>query len=198
VTSCTCGRSRSDGHRLVVDTDLGQTWAMAYPTKLLAADEQLIHDLHPHWKALVSPVVILVVVLGVGSFAAALMPAGSHQGLERLAVLVVGLLLLGMYSLRPFLHWITTHFVITDRRVLVRTGIFARTGRDIPLSRINDITFSHTFLERLLGCGTLVVESAGERGQVTLTEVPHVEQMQRELYDLVEKTDARLRGLKES
>ncbi|MCW2572768.1 MAG: rane-flanked domain [Frankiales bacterium] len=171
---------------------------MAYPTKLLAADEQLIHDLHPHWKALVSPVVILVVVLGVGSFAAALMPAGSHQGLERLAVLVVGLLLLGMYSLRPFLHWITTHFVITDRRVLVRTGIFARTGRDIPLSRINDITFSHTFLERLLGCGTLVVESAGERGQVTLTEVPHVEQMQRELYDLVEKTDARLRGLKES
>jgi uncharacterized membrane protein YdbT with pleckstrin-like domain len=170
---------------------------MAYPTKLLAADEQLIHDLHPHWKALVAPVVTLVVVLGIGSFAAALMPDGSHQGQERLALLVVGLLMIGYYSLRPFLRWITTHFVITDRRVLVRTGIFARTGRDIPLSRINDITFSHTFLERLLGCGTLVVESAGERGQVTLTEVPHVEQMQRELYDLVEKTDARLRGLTE-
>jgi len=170
---------------------------MAYPTKLLAADEKLVHDLHPHWKALVSPVITLVLVLGIGSFVAARMPEGSRQGLGRLAVLVVGLLLLGFYVVRPFLRWVTTHFVITDRRVLVRTGILARTGRDIPLSRINDITFSHTFLERLLGCGTLVVESAGERGQVTLSEVPRVERVQRELYDLVESTDERLRGVRE-
>jgi uncharacterized membrane protein YdbT with pleckstrin-like domain len=170
---------------------------MAYPTKLLAADETLIHDLHPHWKALISPVVTLVLVLGIGGFIASAIPAGDHQGQLRLAVLVVGLLLLGFYSLRPFLRWITTHFVITDRRVLVRTGILARSGRDVPLSRINDITFSHTFLERLLGCGTLVIESAGERGQVTMTEVPKVERVQRELYDLVERTDNRLRGIKE-
>jgi len=171
---------------------------MAYPTKLLAADETLVHDLHPHWKALISPVTTLVLVLGIGSFLAARMPAGAHQGLGRLAVLGVGLLLLACFVLRPFLRWITTHFVITDRRVLVRTGIFARTGRDIPLSRINDITFSHTFVERLLGCGTLVVESAGERGQVTLSEVPRVETVQRELYDLVESTDERLRGVRET
>ena len=76
-------------------------------------------------------------------------------------------------------------------------GILARTGRDVPLSRINDITFSHTFLERILGCGTLVIESAGERGQVTMTEVPRVERVQRELYDLVERTDNRLRGITE-
>jgi uncharacterized membrane protein YdbT with pleckstrin-like domain len=171
---------------------------MAYPTKLLAADEKLVHDLHPHWKALITPVVTLILVLGIGGYAAAAMPDGSHQGLGRLAVLVVAVILLAAYSLRPFLRWITTHFVITDRRVLVRTGIFARTGRDVPLSRINDITFSHTFLERLLGCGTLVVESAGERGQVTLTEVPRVERVQRELYDLVENTDERRRGITEA
>jgi uncharacterized membrane protein YdbT with pleckstrin-like domain len=171
---------------------------MAYPTKLLAADEKLIHDLHPHWKALISPVVTLVLVLGVGGFIASAIPQGPHQGKYRLGVLFVGLVLLGMYSLRPFLRWITTHFVITDRRVLVRTGILARTGRDVPLSRINDITFSHTFLERILGCGTLVIESAGERGQVTMTEVRHVEKVQRELYDLVERTDERLRGIKEA
>ena len=170
---------------------------MAYPTKLLAADENLIHDLHPHWKALISPVVTLVLVLGIGGFIASAIPDGDHQGQERLGVLVVGLVLLAVYALRPFLRWVTTHFVITDRRVLVRTGILARSGRDVPLSRINDITFSHTFLERLLGCGTLVIESAGERGQVTMTEVPKVERVQRELYDLVERTDNRLRGVKE-
>ncbi|MBK5307344.1 MAG: PH domain-containing protein [Frankiaceae bacterium] len=170
---------------------------MGYPTKLLAEDETLIHDLHPHWKALIAPTVTLVLVLGISGFVAAAIPDGERQRVLRLGVLVVGLLLLGFYSLRPFLRWITTHFVITDRRVLVRTGILARTGRDIPLSRINDITFSHTFVERMLGCGTLVVESAGERGQVTLADVPRVERVQRELYDLVERTDNRLRGVKE-
>jgi uncharacterized membrane protein YdbT with pleckstrin-like domain len=114
--------------------------------------------------------------------------------LYRLAVLVVALVLLAAYAVKPFLTWLTTHFVVTDRRVLMRTGILARTGRDVPLSRINDITFSHTFVERLLGCGTLVVESAGERGQVTLSDVPKVERVQRQLYDLVERTDNRLRG----
>jgi uncharacterized membrane protein YdbT with pleckstrin-like domain len=179
---------------LQVDTSLRQTPGMGYPTKLLAEDEHLVLDLHPHWKALISPLITLVLVLGIGGFIAAAVPEGKRQGLERLGVLVVGLLLLGFYVVRPFLKWITTHFVVTDRRVLVRTGILARSGKDIPLSRINDITFSHTFLERLLGCGTLVVESAGERGQVTLSDVPKVERVQRQLYDLVEKTDLRLRG----
>ena len=167
---------------------------MAYPTKLLAEDERLVLDLHPHWKALIAPVFVLILTLGVGGFIAAAIPDGDRQGLLRLAVLVVALGLLAAYSVRPFLTWLTTHFVVTDRRVLMRTGILARTGRDVPLSRINDITFSHTFIERLLGCGTLVVESAGERGQVTLSDVPKVERVQRELYDLVERTDNRLRG----
>lgn len=170
------------------------TSIMAYPTKLLAEDERLVLDLHPHWKALITPVVTLVLVLGIGGFAAARIPEGDRQTLLRVVVLVVALGLLAAYTVRPFLTWLTTHFVITDRRVLVRTGILARAGRDVPLSRINDITFSHTFLERLLGCGTLVVESAGERGQVTLSDVPRVERVQRQLYDLVEHTDDRLRG----
>ena len=82
----------------------------------------------------------------------------------------------------------------TDRRVLVRTGVLSRSGRDVPLSRINDITFSHSLFERMLGTGTLVIESAGERGQVVLADVPHVEQVQRQVYDLVEDTDNRLRS----
>ena len=170
---------------------------MAYPTKLLAEDERLVLDLHPHWKALVPPVLVLILTLGVGGFIAAAIPDGDRQGLFRLLVLIVALALLAAYSVRPFLRWLTTHFVITDRRVVMRSGILARTGRDVPLSRINDITFTTTFFERMLGCGTLVVESAGERGQVTLSDVPKVESVQRRLYDLVEQTDTRLRGTKQ-
>jgi uncharacterized membrane protein YdbT with pleckstrin-like domain len=192
------GWHREDAHEVLpVVRRMRHTRIMAYPTKLLAEDERLVLDLHPHWKALITPVVTLVLVLGIGGFSAARIPEGDRQGLLRLLVLLVALGLLAAYSVRPFLRWVTTHFVITDRRVLVRSGVLSRSGRDVPLSRINDITFSHTFLERLLGCGTLVVESAGERGQVTLSDVPKVERVQRQLYDLVESTDDRMRGVRE-
>jgi membrane protein YdbS with pleckstrin-like domain len=64
----------------------------------------------------------------------------------------------------------------------------------VPLSRINDTNFEHSLLERMLGCGSLVISSAGERGQVTLRDVPHVQKVQRQINELVEDTDARLSG----
>ncbi len=157
---------------------------MGYPRKLLSADEEVELDLHPHWKALVRPVVVLLVVVPVAAFAAARVPDGSAQTPLRLAVLALALGLLAWLALLPFLRWLTTHYVVTDRRLIVRRGIVARSGRDMPLARINDISFSHTLLERLLGCGTLVVESAGERGQLTLDDVPGVEHVQRRLYEV--------------
>ncbi len=162
---------------------------MALSRKLLAEGESVVLDLHPHWKTLVAPGVVLLAVVGGGTFLAAWMPDGQFHSLGEIAVLVAALGLLSAYSVVPFLRWRTTHLVVTDRRVLVRSGVLGRTGRDIPLSRINDITFSHTLFERLFGCGTLVVESAGERGQVVVAAVPAVESVQRRLYELVEDAD---------
>jgi uncharacterized membrane protein YdbT with pleckstrin-like domain len=86
----------------------------------------------------------------------------------------------------PWIRWRTTHYVFTNERVIMRTGVFSRQGRDIPLNRVNDVSFQHNFFERLLGCGTLTIESAGERGQVVLVDIPRVEKVQSQLYDLVE------------
>src|SRR3712207_6052986 len=123
------------------------------------------------------------------------MPAGDLRQPGRLAVLAVAAGLLVAFVAVPWLRWWTTHFVITTHRVMVRTGVLARHGRDVPLTRINDVTFSHGLVERALGCGTLVVESAGERGQVVLLDVPGVEDVQRQLYRLVEADFARRRGV---
>lgn len=157
---------------------------MAYPRRLLSQDEEVELELHPHWKALVVPVLALLVVVPLASFAAARIPAGSAQPLLRAAIAAVAVVVLVATTVMPFLRWLTTHYVVTDRRLITRRGIIARNGRDMPLTRINDISFSHTVLERVLGCGTLVVESAGERGQLTLEDVPHVEDVQRRLYEL--------------
>jgi uncharacterized membrane protein YdbT with pleckstrin-like domain len=97
----------------------------------------------------------------------------------------------GWLSLWPWLVWRTTHYVFTDERVILRVGVFSRDGRDIPLGRINDVSFSHNLIGRMLGYGTLTIESAGERGQVPLTDLPGVEKTQSMLYELVEADRAK-------
>jgi uncharacterized membrane protein YdbT with pleckstrin-like domain len=161
---------------------------MGYPRNLLSADETVELELHPHWKALFWPVLIALAVIAIVGWAVWVIPAGGAQQPVRIALVVLGGGLLSYASIRPFLLWLTTHYVITDRRLITRRGIIARTGRDMPLARINDISFSHSIFERLIGCGTLVVESAGERGQLQLTAVPRVEFVQRRLYELSSTT----------
>lgn len=159
---------------------------MAYPAKLLGEGETVVLDLHPHWKRLVVPLLVLLVVAAGYGF----LLAQVQDGTARLVVGGLALLLLLWRVVVPFLRWRTTLFVVTTRRVVVRQGVLSRSGRDVPMSRVNDVTFSHSLLERLLGCGTLVVESAGERGQVVLTEVPRVEQVQRTIYELSDRPGA--------
>jgi uncharacterized membrane protein YdbT with pleckstrin-like domain len=158
---------------------------MAYPEKLLSEGESVVLDLHPHWKVIVLPVLELLATLGLAGFLLAVV----DDDIGRYAVLGVAALLVLLFFLWPLLKWRTTHFVVTTERVVMRSGVLARSGRDIPLQRVNDVSFQHTFFERLLGCGTLVVESAGERGQVTLSDIPKVEKVQRQVYELVDKAD---------
>ena len=156
---------------------------MAYPRKLLGEGETVVLDLHPHWKVMFLPFVELLAVLGLAGFLMAVVDDST----ARWVIAGVGVLMLLVLFVVPLLKWRTTHFVVTSERVVMRSGVLGRQGRDIPLVRINDVSFHHTFFERLLGCGTLVVESAGERGQVTLTDIPKVERVQRTVYDLVDK-----------
>jgi uncharacterized membrane protein YdbT with pleckstrin-like domain len=81
----------------------------------------------------------------------------------------------------PVLRWRTTHFVVTTRRVLIREGVLARHGIDIPMSRINSVQFRHTLLERILGCGTLIIESASEE-PLEFDDIPDVERVHSMLY----------------
>jgi len=157
---------------------------MAFPQKLLAGDEQLVLVLRRHVKVLLVPVVILVLVVAAVGLTV-LLPADA-QPWASVAVGALGVIVLVRYTLWPVLVWANTQYAITDRRLILRTGVFNRSGHDMPLSRLNDVSFSHNLLERMLGCGTLVVESGGEQGQLTLDDVPKVELVQRTLYRLAD------------
>lgn len=160
---------------------------MGFPEDVLTKDEKVEIHLHPHWKALFWPVVLaVVVVIGLGVAGFFMVPAGGATLIGFYVLAAVGLVLIIWLTVAPWIRWRTTHYVFTNERVIMRTGVFSRQGRDIPLNRVNDVSFQHNFFERILGCGTLTIESAGERGQVVLSEIPHVEKTQSQLYDLVE------------
>jgi uncharacterized membrane protein YdbT with pleckstrin-like domain len=155
--------------------------------------ERSVLILHPHWKVLLWPVIFGVLVVVAALVTAMAIPSGSAAGTERLVTAVVAVLLLLMWVLRPVLRWKTTTYELTTGRLRLREGILTRSGRDIPLARISDVSFTRSLLDRLLGAGRLVVESPGEHGQIVLTDIPSVERVQAILFELVED-EQRLMG----
>jgi uncharacterized membrane protein YdbT with pleckstrin-like domain len=186
------GCAGGPGTSATVGADPGsEEGVVAFPEDVLTDDERVVLHLHPHWKTLVRPV--LVVVLAVVTVTAGLLvlPDGSAGTVGGYAVVAVGLGLVLGFALHPYLVWRTAHYVFTDERVLVQEGVLSRDRRDIPLSRINDHAMRQRFAERLLGCGTLTIESAGERGESVLVDVPRVERVQTILYELIEASHER-------
>jgi uncharacterized membrane protein YdbT with pleckstrin-like domain len=167
---------------------------VAFPERLLSEDEELIYDLRPHWLTLVVPVLLTVAVVVAVGAAWVVMPAGDLQQPARLAVGVVGLAVLLATVVGRVLRWATTHFVLTTERLIFRTGVVAKFGREIPLERINDVTFSQSLFERLIGAGDLLLESAGEHGQSRFSNVRDPEAVQLEIYRQMEANDRRRAG----
>jgi uncharacterized membrane protein YdbT with pleckstrin-like domain len=158
---------------------------MGISAKLLGEDERVVTHTRTHWKALIGPVLVLLVVVGAASFLAAVVPDGSWQAVARIVIAAAALVLLSVWTIRPFLQWYFSTYTLTNRRLITRHGILNRSGRDIPLVRINDVSYEHHLMDRILRCGTLVIESAGERGQVVLPDVPHVERLHLKMSDLL-------------
>jgi uncharacterized membrane protein YdbT with pleckstrin-like domain len=154
---------------------------VAYPDDLLAEDEEVIVHRHPHWKTLVVPVLMLLVVVAGCAYLAALVAATSWHEAGWIALAVVAVVLLVWLTFTPLVRWRTTHFVVTSHRIMVREGVFSRSGIDLPMSRINSVRFRHGLLDRLVGCGTLIVESASD-DPLEFDDIPHVERVHTLLY----------------
>jgi uncharacterized membrane protein YdbT with pleckstrin-like domain len=154
--------------------------------RTLAVGEEPVAILHPHWKTLVGPIGLAFLVVAALLVGEVLIPASRDAAIERLALAVVAIALVMWWLMYPVLVWRTTVYELTTKRMRLRDGILTRRGRDIPLSRITDVSFRKGVLDRLLGSGTLVVESAGEHSELELKEIPHVERVSAMLFQLVE------------
>ena len=148
---------------------------MTFPERLLNQGEQIVVTTRTHPKALIWPILtgILTVVLAI-----VVSSLGSGSGVLQIVVWAAAAALLFWFVLRPVVAWATTTYTFTNRRFVKRSGFIAREGRTIPLNRISGVDFEVGVIDRVFGCGTLVVSDASEQGRVELYDIPKVEQVQ--------------------
>jgi uncharacterized membrane protein YdbT with pleckstrin-like domain len=149
--------------------------------KLLTDGESVVVDTRTHPKAVLWPAVVLVVTLAVAIYVDRMI----GNGVASLVVWVLALVVIVWWVVKPILEWLTATYTITNRRLITREGLIARRGHDIPLMRISDVAFDQGLLDRMLGCGTLVISDASTHGSVRLHDIPDVESVQRTLSDLL-------------
>lgn len=153
---------------------------MAISRKLLNDGERVLISTRTHVKTLLVPAVALLVVAGLAGYLSSL-PTGDGAGIWLLVIWVVALGLVAWFCVAPFLQWLMRTYTFTDRRLITRHGVLTRRGHDIPLNRISDISYEKGLVDRVFGCGTLVVSDASEHGRVPLHDIPRVEHVQRKV-----------------
>jgi uncharacterized membrane protein YdbT with pleckstrin-like domain len=153
----------------------------------LIPGEEIVRKMRPHWIVLVVP----GIVLAVATTAYIWLLTSVHTWNVETASTIGNWVLTIAYayvmirwSLLGIIRWATTTYLFTDQRIITRTGLLRIEGESIALNKIHSIQFSKTLLERLLGSGSLTIETAAEN-QVHIRNVISAEEVQRELYERI-------------
>jgi membrane protein YdbS with pleckstrin-like domain len=162
-------------------TRAGKEVRVGFPEDELTSNEKVVLHFHPHWKQMVGPYAVLVVVVA-GIIAAAV---SSINGILLAVLGAIGLILVVWLTLIPFVKWRTVHYVITNERVIARRGVFSQHTENIPIDRISDVQFDQTLFERVLGCGKLSLASPGEHGPDVLRNIPHIKHVVATMHELI-------------
>jgi len=152
---------------------------MSYPEHFLTEGESVVREFRPHWRLLFIPFGWTLLLGAAAALTWMYPPDDSTFDWVITGIAGVLFLRLGLY---PFIKWWFTHYVLTNERLIRRSGILSRKGKEIPLENINDMSFSQTILERVLRSGDLLIESAGEHGQSVFADIPQPEQFQSLVY----------------
>jgi uncharacterized membrane protein YdbT with pleckstrin-like domain len=154
------------------------------PEKLLGTDEHVVIHTRTHVKAMLLPALAFVLIAAAVGVGAALIPREARP-IGQLAIALLGVVLLIWLVLIPFLRWRTTTYTITNRRLITRSGILNKVGKDLPLNRINEVSYERSLIDRMLGCGSLLLQTAAEDGTIVLHDVPDVEHVNLEITQLL-------------
>ena len=159
---------------------------MPYPKKNLNSNETIALDMHPHWWYFAQPALALLGSIIIGIVVLSQTEAGQTAGKAARFATVALLVITALWLVGRYLKWLTTNFVITSQRIIFRQGVFAKSGIEIPLERVNNVNFNQGIFERMLGAGDLLIESGGEDGQQRFTDIRHPDKVQNLVHAQVE------------
>jgi len=159
---------------------------MGFPRKYLNDNEEIILALRPHWVFLVVPALALAAALALAIW----VPTATESSVALFPALFLALAALVFFLVR-YARWVTTDFVLTTDRLIYRKGVVSRQGKEIPLERLNDVSYHQSLFQRVLGAGDLLVESGGERGQSQFGSFAHPQDIQNRIHRAIEAASAR-------
>jgi uncharacterized membrane protein YdbT with pleckstrin-like domain len=144
---------------------------MSYVTKSLVPGETLLFDTRHHWVVLLGPLLLSLLfgIPGIALIADAIaakdgngIQALNSVGQERLTAIGAVLLVVALIT---FGYGLTkrnaTEMAVTNRRVLIKTGMTSRRTLDLMLSKVESIGVEETFMGRMLGYGSVIVRGTG-------------------------------------
>ncbi|MGS0686147.1 PH domain-containing protein [Nakamurella sp. GG22] len=159
---------------------------MAYPDNLLVTGERVIVNKRPHWKVLILPTILFIVIIGAGAALGAWINSRDMENATWVywAIVAVAVVALVILVVVPFVRWRTEHFVITNHHVFFRTGLLSRREHQIPLGQIANMETEVTFWGRLMGYGSLIVESSADQ-PLKFRNVASLSKVQAQLNQLI-------------
>ena len=154
--------------------------------KYLLPDETAVVATRRHWAVLIEPTAKFLPFFVAGVWLLVFDPENRVTSSAGLLVIVGAL---GYYGLRLG-EWWMRHFIVSTRRVLLTSGVIARTVTLLPLRRITDLTWKETVLGQVLGYGTFRFESAGQQQALSeITFLPGADALYRRVSGLLFSSD---------
>jgi uncharacterized membrane protein YdbT with pleckstrin-like domain len=147
-----------------------------------APAERVVARLRRHARVLILPTLLLLATAGVATYALFALP----ELWQRLAVAAVSAVVVLLGCLLPFLAWLTRRTTITTRRIILRSGVFARVRRELLHSRGYDVVVRRTWIQSAFGSGDVRINTGHEHPFV-IRDVPSPFQVQAALHELMEE-----------
>lgn len=143
--------------------------------------ERVVARLRPHGRALFWPSVVLIAVAAaVGYF------HGSFASVwQNVTLLVSGFVVVFLLWFLPLIAWLGKRYVITTRRLILRTGFFIRVRQELLHSRGYDVTVRRNGLQAIFRSGNILVNTGLEQ-PILMRDVPGAYLVQAALHDLME------------
>ncbi len=160
----------------------------------LLPTERRVIRVRQHWAYMWTHVTQTALFLLVMVFAQRLLP---HTVLVDNLTFYLALVAVVRFTILTILWWIE-RIVITDKRVMLAQGFIVHKVGMMPLSKVTDLTFERSLGGRMMGYGTLIVESAGQIQALNRIDyMPRPEEVYEALSELVfgEKGKTRATGM---